>query len=455
MSLRNPGDPEEHAGIPFGDALKFWVKLGWISFGGPAGQIAILHREVVENRRWISERQFLHALNFCMLLPGPEAQQLATYIGWLLHRTRGGIAAGTLFILPSVLILLVLSYGYAVYGEMSVVVGLLSGFKAVVVAIVAEAVLRIGRRALAGRAQFLVAAGAFIGIYVWHVPFPLIVLAASLIGLVGTRVWPSAWTSHTQGGRHGGTEASTAVVAVSRDLSNEEPAPSRRAPPISRAMRALCFCLALWAVPCLILWAWLGWGSVPLQQYRFFTGAALVTFGGAYAVLAYVAQAAVHAYGWITPAQALDGLALAETTPGPLIMVLQFVGFMTGWNHPGDLEPAVAATLGALVTTWTTFLPCFLFIFVGAPYIELLEGNRALHGALSGVTASVIGVVLNLALVFGATVILPHGTAGGIDWFALVVSAAAFFALYRFRIGAHWIVLGGGLAGLARVSLLR
>ncbi len=469
MPHQGPPDARAHAGVRFGEALKFWVKLGFISFGGPAGQIAIMHREVVERRRWISETRFLHALNYCMLLPGPEAQQLATYIGWLLHKTRGGLAAGGFFVLPSVLILFVLSYAYAAYGDVRGVVGLMDGFKAVVVAIVAEAVLRIGRRALRGWAHLAVAAGAFVGIYVLGVPFPLIVLGAALIGLAGARLWPAAWVqrgtvstgsvSTTPPTGAGGGAPPTGHSGPPLDttpslLRDDAPAPAHTLPSRSRAARILAAGFVLWTLPLAVLAAWLGWGSVPLQQYRFFTGAAFVTFGGAYAVLAYVAQAAVHAYGWITQAQAVDGLALAETTPGPLIMVLQFVGFMTGWNNPGDLTPLAAATLGALVTTWVTFLPCFMFVFVGAPYIEVLRGNRALNGALSGVTASVIGVILNLALVFGAAVILPRGQAGGIEWFAAILAAAAFLAMSRHRIDAIWIVLGGGLAGLARALIV-
>jgi chromate transporter len=418
----------------FAEALAFWVKLGFISFGGPAGQIAILHREVVERRRWISEPRFLHALNYCMLLPGPEAQQLATYVGWLLHRTRGGLAAGVLFVLPSVFILFGLSWAYATYGELPAVVGLLSGFKAVVVALVAEAVLRIGRRAVRGWPHLLLAALAFVAIYFASVSFPWIVLAAALIGFVGTKLWPAAWIPQ---------------VTDEPALADEAPPSAHTRPSRSRALRILGAGLLLWAIPCAALAAWLGWDSVPLQQYRFFTGAALVTFGGAYAVLAYVTQAAVSTYAWITPAQAVDGLALAETTPGPLIMVLQFVGFMTGWSHPEGLGRLAAATLGALVTTWVTFLPCFVFVFAGAPYIEVLRGNRAVAGALSGVTAAVLGVILNLGLVFGTAVILKGGAPGGIDWFAAAVAGAAFLALHRYRIDALWIVLGGGLAGLA------
>ncbi len=441
MRQEDASEPARTADVRFGVALRFWVKLGFISFGGPAGQIAILHREVVERRKWISESQFLHALNYCMLLPGPEAQQLATYIGWLLHRARGGLAAGILFVLPSILILLALSIGYAVYGESPVVAGCLAGFKSVVVAIVAAAVLRIGRRALRSKAHLFVAIGAFVGIYFLHVPFPLIVLAAAVFGLIGTRLWPATWTACVAEPR-----APAGPTAIA--FTDTVPAPAHTVSSRARALRILALGILLWTVPYLALSLCFGGGSVLLQQYRFFTGAAFVTFGGAYAVLAYVTQAAVHGFGWITSAQAIDGLALAETTPGPLIMVLQFVGFMTGWNNPDGLDRMTAATLGALVTTWTTFLPCFLFVFIGAPTIETLRDKKAFGGALSGVTAAVIGVILNLALVFGAAVIVPRN--GGVHWFEAGLAVLACLAMWRFRIDALWIVIAGGLAGLVR-----
>jgi len=417
--------------IRFADALRFWLRLGFISFGGPAGQIAIMYREVVEVRRWVSEPRFLHALNYCMLLPGPEAQQLATYLGWLMHGTRGGLAAGILFVLPSVFILLGLSIAYAAYGSLSAVAGVLLGFKSVVVAIIAVAALRIGRRFAADPAHLLVAVGAFSAIYFLHIPFPLIVLIAAAVGLL---LQGSAWAPRPV--PDGGARATL--------VQEDRPAASRARVALRTAMTGL----VLWALPFGVLWGWLGWGSVLARQYRFFTGSALITFGGAYAVLAYVTQAAVDTFGWITPEQAVDGLALAETTPGPLIMVLQFVGFMTGWNHPEDLPPLAAATLGALLTTWTTFLPSIVFVLVGAPWVERLRGNRALHGALSGVAAATVGVILNLALVFGAAVIAPDGVTGGISWFAAAVTAAAFLAMRWWRIDALWIVLAGGLTGL-------
>jgi chromate transporter len=441
--------PEARA-VSFAEAFRFWVKLGFISFGGPAGQIALMHRELVERRRWLSEERFLHALNYCLLLPGPEAQQLAIYIGWLLHKTTGGIVAGAFFVIPSVFILLGLSYLYAAYGNVPLIVGVLSGFKPVVVAIVVEAVLKIGGRAIKRQAQLLIAAAAFVAIYFFRVPFPLIVLAAGIVGLVGTRVWPQVF----EGARKKDTDTETgksreAATSFITAIDDHAPPLPHTLPSLSRSLRTLAVGIVLWALPLVGLIAWRGVGSLHVQEYKFFTLAALVTFGGAYAVLAYVTQAAVGAYGWITHTQAVDGLALAETTPGPLIMVLQFVGFMAGWNNPQGVGQTLSAVTGALVATYCTFLPCFIFIFLGAPYIELLRGNKSLTGALTGVTAAVVGVILNLALVFGVAVIWPKGFSGGTNWFAAVMSVLAFIALYRFKIDVLWVVLAGGVLGLA------
>jgi chromate transporter len=423
--------------VPFREAFRFWVKLGFISFGGPAGQIAIMHRELVDRRRWISEERFLHALNYCMLLPGPEAQQLATYMGWLMHRTLGGIVAGAFFVLPSIFILLALSYVYAAYGEVGAVAGVLDGFKPVVVAIVVEAVTKIGGRALKRGVHYAIAAAAFLAIAILHVPFPLIVLVAALTGLAGARLLPDLFGAPVAG------PMAAAVIADDGSL------PRGSAPSAARFARTLAIGVALWLLPFVLLVAWRGWASLHAHQYRFFTVAAFVTFGGAYAVLAYVTQVATTSLGWLTRAQAVDGLALAETTPGPLIMVLQFIGFITGWNNPEGMSPLASAVVGALVTTYTTFLPSFLFIFLGAPYVEVIRGNPHLTSALSGVTAAVVGVVLNLALVFGAAVIWPDGPAGGTQWLALVMSAAAFALLYRYRVDVLWVVLAGGAVGLA------
>jgi len=437
--------------VTFAEAFRFWLKLGFISFGGPAGQIAIMHRELVERRRWISEERFLHALNYCMLLPGPEAQQLAIYIGWLLHKTIGGIVAGAFFVIPSIFILLGLSYIYAAHGNVPAVVGVLSGFKPVVVAIVVAAVLKIGGRALKRRAHFLISAASFISIYFLHIPFPLIVLAAGLTGLIGARWWPEVFGAAKSATKEANkmTEVGGNVAeALPLVIDDNAPPPAHTLPNRVRAVRVFALGLILWTLPILMLGAWRGWGSLHVQEYRFFTQAALVTFGGAYAVLAYVTQAAAGSYGWITRVQAVDGLALAETPPGPLIMVLQFIGFMAAWNHPQGMTNTASAVTGALVTTYVTFLPCFFFIFLGAPYIEVLRGNKNLTGALTGVTAAVVGVILNLALVFGVAVIWPNSFSGSLNWFAAVMSALSFVALYQFKINVLWVVLAGGVVGL-------
>jgi chromate transporter len=447
LSEKNdPGESEtlpQERSISFAEAFRYWLKLGFISFGGPAGQIAIMHNDLVDRRKWISEDRFLHALNFCMLLPGPEAQQLAIYIGWLLHRTKGGIVAGVFFVLPSIFILMALSYIYAAYGNVPAVTGLLSGFKPVVVAIVVEAVLKIGKKALKRQIHFLIAAASFIAIFFLHIPFPLIVLAAGIIGLlIGQKANGEARNNQTN-------NAKEKTV-----ISDDEPPPAHTLPSRARALKAVAICFVLWVVPFAALIVWRGWGNPLAQQYRFFTQAAFVTFGGAYAVLAYVTQAAVESYGWLTRGQAVDGLALAETTPGPLIMVLQFVGFMAGWNNPQDMSQTTSAITSALITTYTTFLPCFFFIFLCAPYIESLRGNRKLTAALSGVTAAVVGVVLNLAFVFGIAVIWQTGKFPEINWFAAAMSMVAFVALYRFKIDVLWVVLTGGVIGLLRVLIL-
>ncbi len=439
--------------VSFGEAWRFWVKLGFISFGGPAGQIAIMHKELVDRRRWLSDERFLHALNYCMLLPGPEAQQLAIYIGWLMHRTWGGIVAGAFFVIPSIFILLALSYIYAAFGNVAAVAAVLLGFKPIVVAIVVEAVIKIAGKALNRWAHFVIAAFAFVSIYFLHVPFPLIVLAAAVIGLLGAHAMPSVFGAQPKTKKaekkKEGEGNSDAVLPLAID--DNAPPLSHTLPNKIRTFKILVVGIVLWLLPFLLIGIWRGWDSLHTQEYKYFTQAALVTFGGAYAVLAYVTQAAAGSFGWLTPAQAVDGLALAETTPGPLIMVLQFVGFMAAWNNPGRMDQTTSAIVGALITTYVTFLPSFLFIFVGAPYIEVLRGNKNLTGALSGVTAAVVGVVLNLALVFGAAVILPNGLGGNIEWFSAVMSLAAFVALYKLKANVLLVVLVGGLIGLARM----
>lgn len=404
-----------------------------------------MHRELVERRRWISEERFLHALNYCMLLPGPEAQQLATYIGWLLHRVRGGIVAGVLFVFPSIFLLCGLSYLYAAHGETAVVAGVLYGFRPVVVAIVCEAVLRIGGRAVRRRWHLMVSAGAFVAIYFFDVPFPVIVLMAALVGWTGSRIWPAPIV---QKASTNGVEPASGEREDSGLVIDDHSAPAPHTlPSARRAMVVIVVCLLLWLSGLGVLAATSGRDSLHVREYAFFTKAAFVTFGGAYAVLAYVAQAAVEQFQWLTHAQTVDGLALAETTPGPLIMVVQFVGFMAAWNHPvAGMTPFGSALAGAMATTFATFLPCFFFIFLGAPYIELLRSNRDLDGALRSVTAAVVGVVLNLALVFGATVLLPPGS-GRIDWLAAAIAVIAFGALWKLRVDVLLVVVVGGMVG--------
>lgn len=450
-SLEAPRGERLPRQVPFGEAFRLWAKLGFISFGGPAGQIAIMHKELVDKRRWLSDERFLHALNYCMLLPGPEAQQLAIYIGWLMHRTWGGIVAGAFFVIPSIFILLALSYVYAAYGNVPAVAGVLAGFKPIVVAIVVEAVVKIGSKALKGSAHFIIAALAFVSIYFLHVPFPLIVVAAAAVGLLGVRIAPSVFVRRPK--TKEADKKNEGDDALADDLplviDDHAPPPAHTLPNRGRTFRILAFGIALWLLPFLSIGLLRGFDSLHSQEYRFFTQAALVTFGGAYAVLAYVTQALTTApYNWLTHTQAVDGLALAETTPGPLIMVLQFVGFIAAWNNPGGMDRTTSAVLGALVTTYVTFLPCFLFIFIGAPYIEILRGNKNLTGALSGVTAAVVGVVLNLALVFGTAVIFPDGITGSVDWFSAAMTASAFVALYKYKADVLVVVLVGGAVGL-------
>lgn len=419
----------------FATALRYWLKLGCISFGGPAGQIAIMHKELVEKRRWISETHFLHALNFCMLLPGPEAQQLATYLGWRLHGAKGGIAAGALFVLPSVFILFGLSWLYMAGGHLPWLAAIFHGLLGAVIAVVAEAVLRIGKKALKSSTLWLVAALSFAAIYFFQVSFVLIILAAALLGYIGNRLLPRQFPA--------GKGHADAVEA----------APALGLPPPPRATWARTFtlttlCLILWWLPVFALAAWLGWGSTQAQQGLFFSKAALVTFGGAYAVLPYVAQQTVEIHGWLSHPQMMSGLALAETTPGPLIMVLQFVGFVGGWQHPGALSPFAGATVGALITTWVTFMPCFLFIFLSAPHIEKLGEQPRLSAALTAITAAVVGVILNLGVKFTTHALWP--ASGGLDAFIAVLAIAAFIAMQRFKAGLMPVIGACALLGLVK-----
>lgn len=433
MSASNHSSPASRA-PSFLEALKFWLKLGFISFGGPTGQIAIMHTELVDKKRWIGEERFLHALNYCMLLPGPEAQQLATYVGWLLHRTWGGVVAGAFFVLPSAVLLWGLSFVYMSYGNLPWVTAIFEGLKPAVLAIVLNAVIRIGKKALKNGTMWAVAAIAFIAIFFFGVPFPLIIALAGLAGLVGNRWAPSKFQV-LKG--HGG----------STELTEKEPSASPT--PGSMLLHSVKTCSlwgALWWGPILLVGLFFGWNHIFFQQGLFFSKAAMVTFGGAYAVLPYVSQQAVETYVWLEPGQMLDGLALAETTPGPLIMVLQFVGFVGAWKFADPLSPLLAATIGAAITTWATFLPCFLWIFVGAPYIERLRENKQLNAALSTVTAAVVGVVLNLAVWFGLHTLFPSLDA--VNWIGLAIAAVAFFGLYRLKWDIIPVVIGSGLLGL-------
>jgi chromate transporter len=415
----------------FSEALRYWLKLGFISFGGPAGQIAIMHKELVEKRRWISDAHFLHALNFCMLLPGPEAQQLATYLGWRLHGAKGGIAAGALFVLPSVFILFGLSWLYMDGGHLPWLAAIFHGLLAAVIAVVAEAVLRIGKKALKTPALWCLASASFLAIYFFHVSFVLIILVAALLGYFGPR------RQFPAGKGHGDAKETDAI-----ELPPVKPATWTRTFIVST------LCLTLWWLPIFGIAAWLGWNSTQAQQGLFFSKAALVTFGGAYAVLPYVAQQAVETHGWLSHPQMMSGLALAETTPGPLIMVLQFVGFVGGWQHPGVLSPLAAATLGAAITTWVTFLPCFLFVFLGAPHIEKLGQQPKLSAALTAITAAVVGVILNLGVNFTQDALWPKS--GPLDLFVAVLAIAAFVAIQRFKIGLIPVIGVCAALGLAK-----
>ncbi len=417
----------------FREALRFWGKLGLISFGGPAGQIAIMHTELVERKRWISENRFLHALNFCMLLPGPEAQQLAIYVGWLLHRTRGGIAAGVLFVLPSALLIWILSYIYVIYGHIFWVEAIFTGLKPVILAVVAAAVIRIGKKALKNRIMWVIATLAFVAIFFFKAPFPAIVIGAGLTGWLGSRLYPDLFVTLI-----GHDEVLTSGASQVDFAPSPKPTPAR-------TLKVFAICAILWATPIFIAGQVLGWQHTVTKEGIFFSKAATVTFGGAYAVLPYVAQQAVD-FQWLAPHQMLDGLALAETTPGPLIMVLQFVGFIGGWQHPGDLSPLLSATLGALITSWVTFVPCFLWIFLGAPYVEQLHGHAGLTGALSTITAAVVGVILNLAVWLGIHVLFPTDLPS--NWFGIVICTIAFIAMVRWKIDVHWIVIVGCIIGV-------
>ena len=425
------------------EALRYWWKLGWISFGGPAGQIAIMHRELVEQQRWISERRFLHALNYCMVLPGPEAQQLATYIGWLMHRTWGGIVAGALFVLPSLFVLIALSWIYMAYGDVPEVAGALYGVKPAVTAIVLHAAWRIGSRALTSPPLWAIAAAAFVAIYVFAVPFPAIVLAAGLIGALGGKIAPQQFAS---GGAHAAGDAAHPPAVIDDDTPTPPHARFRG----SHLLVVVIIGLLLWLGTLGALVTIFGRDGVLPQMGWFFTKAALVTFGGAYAVLPYVVQGAVETFGWLTPPQMIDGLALGETTPGPLIMVVAFVGFVGGWAKQlfGPESLFLAGALAASVATWFTFLPSFLFILAGGPLVESTHGQMKFTAPLTGITAAVVGVIVNLAVFFAVHVLWPAGVHERFDVVSALIGVAAAVALFRYKVGVIPVILACAGAGL-------
>jgi len=428
----------------FWQAFAYWLRLGFISFGGPAGQIAIMHAELVEKRRWISEQRFLHALNYCMVLPGPEAQQLATYLGWLMHRTRGGLAAGMLFVLPSLLILLGLCWVYMAFGQVPAVAGVLYGIKPAVTAIVVAAAHRIGSRTLRSTATRAIALLAFVAIFALALPFPLIVLTAGLLGLLGARLAPAQFAV---GAAHGARVQALGSAAI----DDHTPSPPHARFRWARFARVLALGLGLWLLSLALLVQWWGWDSTLAQMGWFFTKAALLTFGGAYAVLPYVYQGAVEHFQWLSPLQMVDALALGETTPGPLIMVVSIVGFIGGWSQAllGPDALLLAGALAATVATFFTFLPSFVFIFLGGPLIESTHGKLQFTAPLTGISAAVVGVIANLALFFAWHVLWPQGLGGRFEWPALAIGLLAGLALFRFRQGVIAVVLGAGLAGLA------
>jgi len=440
----NPAAATPPPALSRAEAFRFWFKLGCISFGGPAGQIALMHEELVERRRWISENRFLHALNYCMVLPGPEAQQLATYIGWLLHRSWGGIVAGGLFVLPSLFLLIALSWIYMAFGSVPAIAGLFYGIKPAVTALVVHAAWRVGSRALKNAWLWSIAAASFVAIFALSLPFPLIVLIAGLIGYAGGKFAPDKFKA---GGGHGAAKAGHGPALIDDDT----PTPAHALFTWARFRQVLVISLALWAIALGALTAVYGWEGVLTQMGWFFTKAALLTFGGAYAVLPYVYQGAVDHFHWLTAPQMIDGLALGETTPGPLIMVVAFVGFVGGWTTQvfGSDSLFLAGAVAASVVTFFTFLPSFCFILLGGPFIESTHGNLKFTAPLTGITAAVVGVIVNLAVFFAYHVLWPQGFGGPFEWASAAIGTVAALALFRFKVGVIPVVFGAGLAGLA------
>ena len=447
--------PPAGHGVSFAEAIKVWARVAALSFGGPAGQIAMMHRILVEEKRWLGERRFLHALNYCMLLPGPEAQQLAIYIGWLMHGTAGGLVAGVLFVLPGFLAIMALSILYALLGGVGLVSALFFGLKAAVLVIVLQAVVRVGRRSLKNPLMIGIAAAAFVAIFAFDIPFPLIILVAALVGFIGGRAGIPAFLV---GGGHG---AAAGQEVLDADSLLGEGTPHHARPNLAWSLKISGLLAALWAAPVLGLGFLLGWNNVFSEIAVFFSKMAVVTFGGAYAVLAYVAQEAVETYGWLRPGEMLDGLGMAETTPGPLIIVTQFVGFMGAFRGAEGLSPLLAGVLGGLLTTWVTFTPCFLWIFLGAPFVEALRGAKALNAALAAITAAVVGVILNLAIWFGLHVLfrdvrevsgwglsLDMPVVATVNWASLILTLAAAMAVFRFKLGVIPVLLGCAAVGI-------
>ena len=449
MTTIGPAQVDEPKTVTFRAALLFWLQLGFVSFGGPAGQIAIMHRELVERRRWVSEKRFLHALNFCMVLPGPEAQQLATYLGWLMHRTWGGVVAGALFVLPSLVLLIALSWIYIAFGQQPIVAGIFYGIKPAVAAIVLHALHRIASKSLGNplvaTVPWVLAAMSFIAVWAFALPFPLVVLTAMLMGVVVSRIAPGAL------GKVGGHASKGGSAKVAALIDDDTPTPAHALFKPSRLALVLGVGAVLWVVPMTLLFFNYGWQGTLTQIGWFFTKAALLTFGGAYAVLPYVNQAAVEHYQWLTTAQMMDGLALGETTPGPLIIIVAFVGFVASWGKAvfGPEALFLGAALGACVATWFTFLPSFIFILAGGPYVESTRGNLKLTAPLAAVTAAVVGVIANLALFFIAAVARPAGASGPFDWVAMAMVIAAALALWRLKWGVIRVIAAAAATGLA------
>lgn len=435
--------------VGFWEAFRLWLKLGFIGFGGPAGQIALMHRELVEQRRWISERRFLHALNYCMLLPGPEAQQLATYMGWLMHRTWGGIVAGVLFLLPGLGFLILLSWLYIAYGDTALVAGLFYGIKPAITAVVVQAVHRIGSRALKSSVMWAIAAAAFVAIFALNVPFPYIVAGAALIGYIGGRIAPQRFKT---GGGHAAADKSYGPALIDDDTPTPEHARFRW----SGLLRVVVAGFLLWLIPMVLLTASYGWDHSLTQMGWFFTKAALLTFGGAYAVLPYIYQGAVSHYGWLTPTQMIDGLALGEANPGPLIMVVAFVAFVGAYVQAlfGPDLLFVAGAVAAALVTWFTFLPSFIFILAGGPLVESTHGNLRFTAPLTAITAAVVGVILNLAVFFAYHVLWPEGLAGRFDWISALIALAAAVALFRFKRSVIQVIAASAVVGLVLKTLI-